>query len=150
MKVCEYLKSVESALSVCNNKDAVLTGKDLRILARVLRKSIGIYRIDEAEEFLRFPDARDMLIGLGYNARQTAVLMRALAQNIPVMFSADTSMSPARLRRLAYEIKTHRRKYRTVGVINMTTGSHVVPREIKAEYYTFTIPYKRELMRRLN
>lgn len=150
MKMGEYFKSVEDALEVCGNQNAQFVGKDLRVLANIIGKSIGIYRHYEAEEFLRFPDARNTFMGMGYNVRQTAVIMRSLAQNIPIMFSINPRMSPSRIRRMAYEKRTGERRYITVGAVGIRKGEHVVPRSIESKYWVVAIPYKRELMRRLN
>ena len=150
MKMSEYFKSVEAALNVCGNQNAQFVGKDLKILASIIGKSLGVYKVDEAEEFLRFPDARNTFMGMGYSVRQTAVIMRSLAQSIPILSSVDQSMSPAKIRRLAYEKRTGERKYVTVSVVGIRKGETAVPTFVTAKYRVASIPYKKELMRRLN
>ena len=139
MLLSKYFENVQEACDLTNKIPVCLTSKELKTLAEVLGPHIGLLKPDEAAEFLRFPEVRHVFLSNGFSVRQTAVIMYALSHGIPVVSSVHSDMSPARIRRLAHEMDTEERMYKTDGAVKLSEGYTIVSRKVK-KYY----------MRRLN
>lgn len=139
MLLSKYFENVQEACDLTNKIPVCLTSKELKTMAEVLGPHIGVLRADEAVELLRFQEMWHVFLSNGFNLRQTAVLMCALSKGIPVVSSARPYMSPAKIRRLAYELDTKECMYRTLGAGKLSKGYTKISKKVK-KYY----------MRRLN